>query len=345
MSDITLHDALLDTIGYSGLDAVVCLALDRVYTPQGTLLEEPPPELWVSNDYILMLQNDMKTWQPKKDPPPEVPPPKPPQILFGASVHPYDPNFNTRVKKCVDDGAVLLKWVPSSQQIDMADPRVKEALEFLATAKHGKPLPLLLHTAREWSIPSTDRSTTSFDYLRWTLRDRIINFFRGKKRFRTPDIKRVHQNLRSGLRAGGIIIFAHVGLPYFFWGFLGKIFEHSDFPVVRKYLEWNLSGKWPGKCYADISACCTPVRKRFFPDILKLPEDYVLFGSDYPVPAFELYNDLPEVMADLKAAFQGDLGRLIIPQDNPLAVNYRELNKAFSGHPLFSNFAKLIDMD
>jgi hypothetical protein len=119
--------------------------------------------------------------------------------------------------------------------------------------------------------------------------------------------------------------------------------EHSDFPVVKRYLEQNKKNLYPGKCYTDISALSTPFRKEYFDDIRKLPPEYLIYGSDYPTPVFEIYSNEKENMSDFKAMIDGHLERIVVPEDNLLDVNYKMLHQAFPGHPLFTNFSKLIE--
>lgn len=323
VSDTHLTEAIIKTIDSSLVDKVVCLALDPVYDIKG-VRNEGASHMWVDNDYIV---NEL---QPKSN-----------KVLLGASVHPYDPEFKTRVSKYVDKKAVLIKWLPSAQQINLADKRVADALEFLATAKNGKPLPLLLHVGGEYAIPTTDERTSTYDFLCWSWLESVRNWFRFKNHYHTPDIKAIEKNLRRGLDTGATIIFAHCGMPYFANGLLAFL-EHSDFPVVKKYLEQNDKNLYPGKCYADISAFSTPFRKEYFDDIRKLPSDYLIYGSDYPTPVFEIYSDEKEKMKDFKAMINGDLERIVVPQDNMLDVNYKMLHQAFPGHKLFTNFSKLI---
>ena len=326
VTDERLKEKTLEMIEHSGLDKVVCLALDHVFDLQG----RPKPELshmWVSNKYIVdELRKDLSD-----------------KVLFGASVHPYDNNFLKRVKKCVDEKAVLLKWIPSAQQIDLAEEKTRKALIALATAgKNKTPLPLLLHVGPEYAIHSTDVRTTSYDFLSWGSMDRLANFFRFKKRWYTPKTKRIKENLRAALDEGAIIIFAHCGLPYYFSGLLGKMLEHSDFKPVKKYLRNTAANTFRGKCYADVSAICTPFRKPYFKIIKNLPPHLLFFGSDIPTPVFELSADFKEHWEDFKAILKGDLSRIIIPQDNLLDVNYAELKYYFPGHPMFTNFSALL---
>jgi hypothetical protein len=270
-------------------------------------------------------------------------------VLFGASVHPYDPEFQDRVRRYVDAGAVLLKWVPSAQHINLADPRVASALEFLATAAPGgRPLPLLVHVGGEYANPTSDPRTHSYDFLSWSLWDRLQNLFRGRNRWYRPRLKAIHRNLRAGLDAGATLIFAHAGLPYYVGGPLGGLFEHSDFAVVRDYLQRygpQAGGGHRGACYADLSSCATPFRHALFPELADLPPEALLFGSDYPTPIFDLSPRPQEVLREVRAALEGDPKRLIVPEGNLLDVNCRELATAFPGHPMFTNFRAVANLD
>jgi len=322
-SDRTLQEAALRAITRSGIDRIVCLALDPVFDTKGQRRPECS-NMWVANEYITQVlrpaSND--------------------KVRLGASVHPYDPRFEQRVRQCVDDGAVLLKWLPSAQQIDLADERVLRAIRFLAQAgPSGRPLPLLLHVGSEYAIMTTDPRTTSYDFLSWGFWDRARNRLRKKsERWLVPQVDRVLANLRAGLDAGATIILAHCGLPYFAPRFL-KLLEHSDFAVVKALLEETTARpSRPGKCYADVSACLTPFRKGFFKDIRKLPESLLLAGSDFPVPVFELSAGIDENIRDFEAMIgRGELDRILVPQDNLLDVNWRELKHAFGEHAMFRN--------
>lgn len=326
VSDLFLRDMVIKTIDGCNLSKVVCLALDPVYDAKGNRRTELS-NVWVDNDFIIMeLRKNL-----------------PDKVLLGASVHPYDPQFQNRVKKYADEGAVLLKWLPSAQQFDLAEEKTRDAMLSLATIKpDGKPLPLLLHIGPEFAIPTTDERTSSYDYLSWSWSDRLVNFLRGRKRWHTPRIRKIHENIKAALDEGLTVIFAHAGLPYFSSGLLGRFLEHSDFKTVEKYLNGTAKGDFKGKCYTDVSAFCTPFRYKFFSEIKKLPPELLLFGSDFPTPAFELSADLDEVLDDFKAVLKGQLYRIVVPQDNLLDVNYWELQKAFTKHPMFTNFLRLI---
>ncbi len=325
VSDRTLREATERTICESKVGKVVCLALDPVYDPGG-VKREHLSEMWVSNEYILELQKRIGD-----------------KVLFGASVHPYDPKFKARVDECVQNGAVLLKWLPSAQQFDLADPRVRDAITYLATARDGAPLPLLLHCGVEYAIESSDRRTSSYDYLTWTWWDRLRNSLRGSQKWHRPDTKGVEENLRAGLEEGAVIIFAHCGLPYYAPNRFEEVFEHSEFKTVTRYLhEFPADAPDGGRCYADVSACVTPLRRTYFKDIGKLPPKSLLFGSDFPTPVFELSPDGEEVWEDFQAVLDGHWERIVVPEDNLLDVNLKELDRFFEGHPMFTNFDALL---
>ena len=322
ITDETLRARTLEVIAdAASVDRVVCLALDPAFDEDGHSLAKLA-HMWVANEYVIGLAKDLG------------------KVLFGASVHPYDPLFRDRVKEYVARDAVLLKWLPSAQAINLADERVGEALKFLATAgKGGRPLPLLLHVGTELSILPIDQRTKSFDFLSWSTPDAVRNWFRFSRKWYRPDLKRVHRNLRAGLDAGAVVIFAHCGTPYFAAGRLGRLVEHSDFRPVRRYLR---AGTWQGRVFADVSAMVTPFRRAYFPAIRKLPPGSLLFGSDYPVPIFELSADLRENLKDLDAALHGHLESILLPDGNLIDVNHRELRAAFADHPLFTRFASLM---
>ena len=321
--DEKLDEAIIHAIKSTTLNKVVCLALDPVYDTNGQRLEKAS-NVWTDNSYVIWLRERLGE-----------------KVLLGASVHPFDPKFRERVEWCLEKGAVLLKWLPSAQQFTLADPRVADAMKFLATANKGKALPLLLHTGGEYAIPSSNPAAFSNDFLTWGMWDRVFNWFRSKEqRWNTPQISEIDKNIRAALDAGTVIIFAHCGLPYFVPRFLSGVFEHSDFDPVRGYLESSGNGRW--RCFADVSALCTPGRAQFMDSVGKLPREKVLFGSDYPTPVFQLYPSLESTEKQFREVMQGHLEHFIIPSGNLLDVNLQQLQIAFPGHPMFTNFSRLL---
>jgi hypothetical protein len=153
----------------------------------------------------------------------------------------------------------------------------------------------------------------------------------------------VHANLRAALQEGAVIIFAHCGLPYYAPKLLAGFAEHSELAQISQYLhDYPADGSAGGRCYADLSALATPMRKSYFDDLKALPRESLLFGSDFPTPVVELHADAEERMRDFRAMLKGDLGRIAIPQGNLLDVNYLALAHHFENHPLFTNFEQLL---
>ena len=151
--------------GSKKVDKVVLLAMDKVYRPNGTPVDSET-HLYTPNDYIIKLAKKNK------------------RILVGASVHPYRKDWKEELDKCIKNGAVLCKWIPSSQQIDLTNEKCLPVYDYLA--EHN--LPLLVHSGPEYSIPTSD--------------ERFIEFNNPKY-------------LRTALERGVTVIIAHCALPYF----------------------------------------------------------------------------------------------------------------------------------
>jgi predicted TIM-barrel fold metal-dependent hydrolase len=120
------------------LDAAAVLAFDAVYTADGDY-DAPRTHLYVKNDFVINLAK------------------KHPKVLFGASVHPYRKDAIAELERCIAAGAVLLKWLPLTQDINPADPRCIPFYECLA---HHK-LPLLSHTGGEKTLPNINPDVAS----------------------------------------------------------------------------------------------------------------------------------------------------------------------------------------
>jgi hypothetical protein len=326
ITDAVLHEATLATLEGCHLDRVVCLPLDPVYDPDGTRREDRS-HMWVDNAYTYFLSGEL-----------------PKRVLPGASVHPYRRNFADEVRLWVDNGAVLIKWLPSVQAIDLAEPVVGARLRELAhLGPGGGPLPLLLHVGSEYAIPPADPALASLNFHCWSTWDTLRNRLRGRRGWVRPRVREIEANLRAAAAEGAIIIFAHVGLPYYFSGRLAGVFEHSDFDVVRGHLTRGSEREGDRRRYfADVSACCTPFRKPYFEAVAALPKDALLFGSDFPTPVFELSANLKHSLDNLRAAIDSEPERLIVPQGNLLDVNRAQLERAFPGHPMFTNLAALL---
>jgi predicted TIM-barrel fold metal-dependent hydrolase len=123
---------LLEAIeGTDGIEAAVVLALDAVYDRDGNR-DETNTHFVVTNDYVAELAQ------------------RHPKVLFGASVHPFRKDALVELERCVQRGAVLLKWLPVVQNFNPSDERCWPFYE--ALAHHG--LPLLCHTGGERMLPN-----------------------------------------------------------------------------------------------------------------------------------------------------------------------------------------------
>ena len=226
------------------INKIVLLGLDQVYSEEGYVQKEKT-HLYVSNDYLAHLSQLY------------------PDFLFGCSVHPYAPNAAETLWHCVANGAVLCKWLPSSQSIDPTHPLSLQFYRALAELN----LPLLLHVGPEESIPS---GMSKKDEL-------LVNAAAGQYARNPGDA------IALALQAKSSVIVAHCALP------LGKLFNKDNdywenfFHQILQRVEQ--AKKLP--LYADISAFCLPGRFKYVKEIIPLARELphrFLYGSDYPVP-------------------------------------------------------------
>ena len=167
----------------------------------------------------------------------------PDSFLFGASVHPHRPDALEELTRCKALGAVLVKWIPNSQNIDPAD---RNHIPFYRKlAELG--LPLLSHTGIELVLPTVQQSLGKIS------------------------------RLRLPLEEGVTVIAAHGGSSGLVWS---RHTQDDYLAMLRAYPNF----------YGDTAALGFPSRMgtllwwRDRPDFW----DRLLFGTDYPVPFFNL---------------------------------------------------------
>jgi predicted TIM-barrel fold metal-dependent hydrolase len=210
---------------------VVLLAMDKVYDENGEA-KDKKTHLYTPNSFIAELAK-------KYD-----------KILFGASVHPYRNDWEDELNFCLENGAVVCKWICSSMQID---PRHEKCARFYRKLAEHK-LPLLYHTGPEYAIPT---SNDDFD------------------EFNDPDY------VKPALEAGVTVIAAHCALPYF-WILDDEQYQDDFGKLVRLF---DYAKEHGYELYADMSALAGPTRIPYIEELdKKLPHDKLLFGSDYPIP-------------------------------------------------------------
>jgi len=120
---------LLRCVRGSSMDAIVLLAQDEVYEPDGT----KRPDLgtfYVPNDYVLQLSRAH------------------PEFLPCVSIHPARADALDELERCLASGAVMLKLLPNCHNVDCNDLRYRKFWERMAEAK----LPLLAHTGGEHTV-------------------------------------------------------------------------------------------------------------------------------------------------------------------------------------------------
>lgn len=126
---------LLKLVRESGsLDAIVLLAHEQVYEPDGTLRRDLG-SMYVPNDVVLDLAAQH------------------PEFLAGVSIHPARQDALNELERCIERGAMLMKCLPNCQNIDPSDVRYTRFWERMAEAR----LPLLAHTGGEHTVPEVNR--------------------------------------------------------------------------------------------------------------------------------------------------------------------------------------------
>ena len=136
--------------GSAHVGRAVVLALDGVVDANGQL-DRARTEIYVPDEFLAA----------------EIP--KYPNLLWGASVNPYRPDALARLEWARAHGAVLVKWLPSVQHIDPADPRLIPFYRKLVELQ----LPLLAHTGNERSFTQARDELCDPDRLRLPLQQGV----------------------------------------------------------------------------------------------------------------------------------------------------------------------------
>jgi hypothetical protein len=121
---------LLELVRESSFDALVLLAHEQVYDPDGTIRADLG-SMYVPNEVVLGLSAQF------------------PEFLAGVSIHPARHDAFEELDRCLARGAVLMKCLPNCQNIDPSDVRYRPFWERMAAAG----LPLLAHTGGEHTVP------------------------------------------------------------------------------------------------------------------------------------------------------------------------------------------------
>lgn len=233
------------------IDGAVLLALDGVYSPETGELDEIKTDLWVTNTFLNQKVNELNHRLQKGSHTRK-------RFFFGASVNPNRKDWKSELDFVFEEtGAVLIKWIPSVQHIDMMDARHEAFYKRLAS-NH---LPLLCHVGKEYAFPEG-------------LRERKLDNFK---------------LLEKALSCGVTVIAAHCAAPLF------PILDVNRMKEFYAFMEKaNRGGRI--QLWADTSALSIATRVHLISDILKtFPADWLVHGTDFPIPV-QSWPHLPWVM-------------------------------------------------
>lgn len=130
--------ALMRHLKGSSLAKLIVFGHDKIYDDAGRCLEEKV-QLHVPNDYVFSVCR------------------KHPELMPGVSIHPARVDAIDELEKCIESGAVLVKWLPNSQNINPSDPRYRKFYEKMRDAG----LPLVAHTGGEHTVRIIKDDATS----------------------------------------------------------------------------------------------------------------------------------------------------------------------------------------
>ncbi len=266
----------------------VLLAFDYAYKEDGTV-DKDYSTFYVPNEYTFKMAK------------------KYPDIFIPAiSIHPYRKDAIEKLHYWGKRGAKYIKWLPNSQHIDPALPRLIPYYKTMA--KYG--MALVTHTGHEKAVEGEEYQE-------------LANPLR----------------LRLALKHGAKVLMSHVAS-------LGECsdFDNGNKQVFCFDLFWRMveTGKYKGRLYGEISA--TTLHTRLGTPILKILENpkyhsYLVNGSDYPLPAINLLYRTSQLQDQGYISKSQERTLNKVYKYNPLLFNF--LTKRMLQHP--KTGAKLSD--
>lgn len=145
--DLRYRRHLVTQADASPLDHVVALAFDGIYDERGRLDKEQTTK-YVANEAVLDLMQESS------------------KFLLGASINPLRRDWKDELDKCLEAGAVLIKWLPSVMGFDPADPRCLPFYERLRETG----TPILMHVGFELALPTVSSRFARIDRLEAVLK-------------------------------------------------------------------------------------------------------------------------------------------------------------------------------
>lgn len=233
---------------------VVALALDGIYkskdAPSARVeMDRDRTQYWVSNDFVEQQCRESSG-----------------RMMFGASVNPNRDDALDELKKVCEQKAVLIKLIPSVQDIDFKDgcetKKFKDYFEKMAEYK----IPLLCHVGTEHTIPCADNDE---DKQELNGVDKLEAVLRLEKKPK--------------------IIAAHCAAP---------IYRKDDRKSFDRLKALMNNKEYEDCLYADLSASFPfyfATKKEYLEDIkTNFPAERLIFGTDFPVPPFPVLGRYPE---------------------------------------------------
>lgn len=246
--DARIERILLEHIlDAENIDRVILLAFDQYHTDEGTPLGprrhrwEHGSDLYASNTYVRQL------WLRY-----------PHRILFGASIHPYRREGGKTAPDMLTEaaaaGAVLVKWLPLTQNINAEDPRTVEFLRRAAVLG----IPVLIHCGSEAALGNMCPQFK--DPMPWL---------------------RTLRRLRDEQCAPTLII-AHVASP--------PLWPITPAGTLYALLD-ALRGEFAdAPLYTDLAGMAMFNKAVWLTKLARMPEIHhkLLYGSDFPIPPIPL---------------------------------------------------------
>ncbi|MFG6485410.1 amidohydrolase family protein [Roseateles sp. BYS78W] len=186
----------------------------------------------------------------------------PQRFAWVASIHPYRPDALQRLDAAIANGAVALKWLPSSMNIDLRDARLRPFYDRLAAAR----LPVIVHCGEEHAVPGAGRQELGNPLL-----------------------------VRAALAHGVRVVVAHCAS-------LGTALDLDQkrprlapaFSLFARLMDED----WGDRLLGDISVVLQANRSADVARTLLTRQDWhprLLHGSDYPLPGIPAAIRLPAV--------------------------------------------------
>ena len=139
--------AIAELVRNSSLDQAVVLGFDGVYDAISGELDLGQSQMIIPAEWVFELCHRY------------------PELLPGPSINPFRKDAMDVLDYCIDEGAVLIKWLPAAQGIDPSVPSIKRFYQRCAEAK----LPLLIHMGAEKTFATVNHHVNDVELLRYPL--------------------------------------------------------------------------------------------------------------------------------------------------------------------------------